>query len=354
MITNELLQFVQEQLAKQVPKDRIVEMLTPGGWTATDIDEAIAALQTPAVPLLKTFPQKKARNKMVISIGIILAVLIVVGVIWYFVFPSTLPSFLQRSAVVTEETASEVLPTPQTPPPPFDADMTLSWVQVPDEQNSAHLVVSVGSTTNSADKQFLAQYFSKGYDVQHIPAVASASEVASRYSEAVRSVQEATTPFFQCSVTMAQEQCNYANVRAVGQLFSLQAYALDLAGKIDDAFSAGESLVHLGQQVTANADDVINLLLGFELQQNGYQDTVVLNTKTQEPHNLTVEDKVGRVVALRANHKNVLKILYSRSAEMVDYLTDSNRGLSFPLTAEDPLMLNGYRDTLTSENFRAM
>src|SRR3989338_1808136 len=121
---------------------------------------------------------------------------------------------------------------------------------------------------------------------------------------------------------MTPEQCNYQPVRNIGRLLLLRSYVLEKAGKTTEALFVTESLIDLGRKITANTDEILALRVGWGLQKDAYDRIVLLNPKLSTPFPITTEEKVSRINALRAEHKNVFKIAYTRQAEFLEYLTD--------------------------------
>ena len=179
MINNELLKFVQEQLAHNVPREQIIAILKPGGWSEADVAEALQALQSSAVPLLKTLPVSPAGKKRTLIISIFALVLVIAGVaVWFYSSKTKTPSLSTESQTIPAPSAPSVASS--TPVLPFDSDLVVMWTRVPDEQNIASAVISAGQTISKDDSAFLSKYFGKGYITKDLPVLASANTVTSR------------------------------------------------------------------------------------------------------------------------------------------------------------------------------
>ena len=351
MINNELLKFVQEQLAHNVPREQIIAILKPGGWSEADVVEALQALQSSSVPLLKTLLVSPAGKKRTLIISVIAFFLVIAGVaVWFY------SSKVKTPALSTESQTISVPATPSvassTPVLPFDSDLTVVWMKVPDEQNSASAIIAARQTISKDDSAFLSKYFGKGYIVKDLPVLASANTVTSRNMGALKAFDlSSTTPYFQCSAIMTPEQCNYQSVSNIGRLLLLRSYVLEKAGKIPEALSVTTSIIDFGQKVTREVDDVIPLLVGWTLQKDGYQRIVLLNPKLSKPFSISADEKASRINILREEHKKVFKFIYTRETEGLEYMADKNKVPSFPQTAEDVATVDEYRKSIALGKF---
>lgn len=354
MINNELLKFVQEQLGRNVPKEQIIAILKPGGWSDADVSEALQALQTPAVPLLKTFPVHGGKGRTLLIVGIVIfALLLIAAGVWFFLFrEKTSVSVVKQTVPVPETVPKPPPPVVSVPPTPFDSDLIVKWEKIPDGQNSASAINAAGGVISKADSDFLSKYFGKGYDVNNLPPLAEATSVAARNVKTLQAFFTAsTTPFFQCSVMMTPERCNFQPVINIGRFLLLRSYVLEKAGKMPEALSITSSLVGLGRKITKEADDVVSVRVGWSLQKDGYQRATLLNPKLSTPFGISAEEKTNHANALRDEHKNVFRIAYTREAEFLEYLADKNKVPSFPQTADDIATADEYRKSIALGKF---
>ncbi len=84
MVNNELLKFIKEQTLLKIPKEQIVAILKPGGWTPADVAEAFATLEKtePRIPVLGATAGKPKRNIIIFGAVFFLLSLLVLA-FWY-------------------------------------------------------------------------------------------------------------------------------------------------------------------------------------------------------------------------------------------------------------------------------
>ncbi|GEM_PF-3403196 len=415
MISDELLKFVREQLASNVPQEQIVAILKPGGWTEADVAEALKALhvgvvQKPVVPVstqlpifqqgesgvntaafqpvqnpvsqptispvtatpnpaevntqfqttfrLQTMPAAPtSKTKWPLIFVLILFLFALAGAgVWYFLYRAKAPAVtppVQEQAVVPE---TEKTPPVEAivPPPPvvFGQDLLMNWTKIPDDQNSAVDISAASALITQADKDFLSKFFGKGYDVKNLPTPSAATAVAARNVKTLQAFSTTSAmPLYQCSAVMTPEQCNFEPLRDIGRFLLLRSYVLQNAFKIPEALSIATNLADLGRKVTAGADEVVPLLVGWELQKNGYQRIAGLNTKTSAPVVLPADEKANRVNVLRDEQRKVFRLMYTRQAEGLEYLADENKVPSFPQSAKDISAADEYRKSIALGKF---
>lgn len=357
MINNELLKFVKDQLDRNVPKEQIVAILKPGGWTDADVNEALQALQTPAVPLLKVFPKSGAdlTSRLplwVVLVSVLFLLIMVGGGLWYFLSRGSVSTTPTQKQLPASEAGRMPPIATSTPAIVGDQDLMVSWTKIQDDQNIARAMSAIAVMITASDKDFLSKYFGKGYDIKNLPAVSVASAVAARNVKALQVFSAVSVaPLYQCSTVMTLSGCDIQALRDIGRLLLLRSYVLERAGKNQDALAIVSNMVDLGRKVTSGADEVLTLLAGWELQKNGYQRMAELNQKVSAPFNLSADDKTGRLNTLRTEQKNIFKYLYTRESEALEYLADKNKLPSFPQLADDIAAADEYRKSITLGKF---
>lgn len=463
MINEELLKFVREQVAAKVPKEQIIAILRPGGWTEADVTEALDSLPKPApapvvppppppqppvsapqpavrppvsapapspviVPPPVVFPatprvapsvapmvtpsaapsvassfgvhsagtttafkpvapapatttafspmiggkqtseffvppSTSRGKKLPIIIALIVFLLVLAGAgAWWFFKIRNVPVVLnseQEQVMQTPaqtETTSPVT-TNTAPVTSFDSDMLVTWEKIPDGQNSAAAINAAGAMISKGDSDFLAKYFSKGYDAKNLPPAAEATAVGLRNVKVLQAFAAASTlPQYQCSALMnpttdsTSGPCSVLPVRDIGRFLLLRTYLLERANKIPEALSIAQAIVDLGRKITAQAD-LLSVLTGWSLQKDGYQRILDLNSKVSAPFTLSTSDKDSRIGALRAETRLMFKFSYSNQAEVLDYLADKNKLPTFPLGADYAPTIEEYRKSITQGSF---
>ncbi|KKU67670.1 MAG: hypothetical protein UX89_C0013G0006 [Parcubacteria group bacterium GW2011_GWA2_47_16] len=412
MISDELVKFVREQLTNNVPKEQIAAILKPGGWTDADVAEAIGAVHfvpkppvsappvfqptatgtvasvgtvtptqnplgqqsQPANPIfnpanptgvqtqfqtafrLQTMPAMPSSGKKwpIIIVLILFALLIAGAGVWYFLYrqPASVTVAPPQEQLLVPETEAPLSVEAPAPVVSLGQDLLTAWTKIPDEQNSAAAISAAGALITKADSDILNKYFGKGYDVKNFPPIATANAVAGRNVKTLQAFSAAlAAPSYQCSILMTPQQCNYQPVRNIGRLLLLRSYVLEKAGKMLEALSIASNIVDIGKKISAEADDAVPILIGWNLQKDGYQRISSLNPKLSAPFVISADEKPSLVSVLRDEHKNVFKIAYTRQAEFLEYLTDKNKVPSFPLNAEELAVAEEYRKSITLGKF---
>ena len=113
MVTSELITYIRQQLAADVPKEKIVKVLTPNGWSSQDISQAFSSIDQKI-----TNPSFIGR-KILLSSGLIIAS----GLYAFFQYTANSP---RTSAIVTyvplpkqnvpaSSSVADIQPSPSTP-----------------------------------------------------------------------------------------------------------------------------------------------------------------------------------------------------------------------------------------------
>ena len=410
MINDELVKFVREQLTNNVPKEQIAAILKPGGWTDADVAEAIGMVHIAPKPMVPTPPvfqpivtgtvantgnviptqnptQVQQANPIVSAVNqtgiktqfqtpfrlqttpaipssgkkwpvimiLILLLLVLAGAaVWYFLYRDNSPVVTepQQEQVAVSETENAVPEEVSAVQTSSGQDLLLGWTTIPEEQNSATAINATGAMLIKADTDFLSKYFGNGYDVKNLPTDSAATAVAARNVKTLQAFSAASAiPAYQCSATMTPERCNFQPVRNIGRLLLLRSHVLEKADKIPEALSIATNIIDFGNKVTASADEVVQLLVGWELKKNGYQRISLLNPKASAPVTFSADDKAGRVNALREEQKNVFKFHYTRQAEVLEYLADKSKLPSFPQSVENIATAEEYRKSIALGKF---
>jgi hypothetical protein len=93
------------------------------------------------------------------------------------------------------------------------------------------------------------------------------------------------------------------------------------------------------------------MVVGWSLQKDGYQRIVSLNSKLLTPFAMSADEKAGRVKALRDNHKELFKFLYTRKSEELDYLVNKSKTPSYPMSDTEVASLEEYRKSIELGSF---
>ncbi len=152
--------------------------------------------------------------------------------------------------------------------------------------------------------------------------------------------------YYQCSLA-AEEDCHLNTLRDVANLAATNSIQLYKDGKAGEARTYAQKIVKLGQMITASTDDVIELLIGWLVQKTGYYTL----TQIKPTIAISTNDKALLINNLREEQKKALKVIYTRTIESIDYITDSNKKPSLALSKTQEEVVKSYRDIKTGFNW---
>ncbi len=265
---------------------------------------------------------------------IIVGILIVVGGIYFF---------LQNKKSVT--TPAPVVSNMVQPPLSFDdSDLRLPVsVRILDSVNSVSSFNAIKSdAVSSADQVFFKKYFST-YSPQNLPPVVQSQNILNTYSNLLGIFNSNSNKQYQCLFELGDD-CSLLGVQEVADIASLQALTSFQQKKLSDAQNIASNIVTLGRNITANADSVITLLVGWTVQKLGYNVLFTIEPK----YTISSDEKSNLIVSLRQEQKKVLQYMYTDAAEEIDYITSSNNKPSRPLSSDEEDLINTYRQGSTT------
>lgn len=246
-----------------------------------------------------------------------------------------------------KKSASMVLPTNKVPSNTKDStafndsDLRISYISISNSNNSAPAfnAVKANSITKS-DLDFLSKYVTN-YSPTNLPPVAQSQKILSTYPDLLNIFDANANKKYQCSV-LIEDTCRFQSIRDISNLAGLRALVSFQQNKSNQAETTAYNLIALGKNVTANADEVIPLLIGWPVQKLGY--SILSTIRPKENTALFTDSEKGILITqLRQEHKNVLRYAYTRAAEGIDYITYPNKKPSIILTPDDEDMVATYR-----------
>ncbi len=220
-----------------------------------------------------------------------------------------------------------------------DSDLKVSFVRVPASENSLAGWNQIKSDAISkSDNDFLTKYFTS-FDPANLPAFGDGTRIINNYqNKKLLKIFDAQSNYaYQCSLTMG-DVCNSFNIiRSTAKLAALSAVVSFEQKKYADATAEAQKVVMTGQKMTAHADDVITLLIGWMIQKSGY---AILNEVQSKQHGVSMapEEKARLIANLREENKNVFKIMYSGEAETIDYITSPANKPAYVLSLDEGLI----------------
>ncbi|MCX6716840.1 MAG: hypothetical protein NTV72_02875 [Candidatus Taylorbacteria bacterium] len=210
----------------------------------------------------------------------------------------------------------------------FDSEfLGVSYIKIADSGNSAPLWSKVfGSEISKTDKEFLNKYLAN-FSIKNLPPVSQSNDLIKKYKNLLNVFDSAKVlNSYQCSYQMG-EVCNFSVIMDASNLASLRATVFLNQNKLPEAVSEAKSIINVGESISNNGDDVINLLVGWKIQRLGYQIIKGINEKGEKTY-LTTEEIGNKISDLRKSHTFVLKLMYIRNSEIIDYITSENNELS--------------------------
>ncbi len=292
---------------------------------------------------------KNSQKGFVVPLLIVIAVLVIGGGVYYFTKKAPASQVNNIQSSIPDQSGITNTNNVSSSPISTDSDLKISYVKIPASNNSASTWNSISATAIAkSDLDFLGKYFGS-YSSTNLPPLSQSTALLAKYQSLLATFDSAIQKQYQCSIDMG-ESCLLNSVRYTSQVAALRAVVSMEQKKLTDAQKEAEGVVSAGKQVTANADDVIPLLVGWLSQKLGYG---ILNTihQNQGGTYLAADKKAQLIATLRQEHKTVLKFMYTRYAELVDYITSpSNKPADKALASDEEDQVNTYRKEATASS----
>ena len=245
--------------------------------------------------------------------------------------------FTQNKPPVTTLT-TQVSNNPQVSSGFNDSDLKISATRISDTTNSASAFSAIKSDAISkVDLDFLTKYLSN-YSSKNLPPVSQSQKILTTYSNLLSIFDANASKQYQC-LFASGDTCSLQPVRSISNLAGLRALTFFQQNKSSQAQSTASNIVGLGKNVTANADSVITLLVGWSVQNLGYNILATVQPKGA----ISANEKTTLVANLRNEQKKVLQYMYTGVAEEIDYITSPNNKPSRSLVPDEEDLINTYR-----------
>ncbi len=275
----------------------------------------------------------KSKTKIIL-IGIILIVVIIVGIVFAFSSKKSTTQNKQSATTLTTQVSNTL----QESSGFNDSDLRISATRISDTINSAYAFSAIKSDAISkVDQDFLTKYFGN-YSSKNLPPINQSQKILTTYSNLLSIFDANVSKQYQC-LFESGDTCSLQSLINIGNLASLRALTLFQQNKSSQAQSAASSIVNFGKNVTANADSVITLLVGWSVQNLGYNILATVQPKGA----ISSSDKSTLIANLRNEQKKVLQYMYTAVAKEIDYITSPNNKPSRPLDADEEDLINTYR-----------
>ncbi len=279
---------------------------------------------------------KNQKGFSVVSLVVVVAV-VAIGVGAYF-YLRTIVQENHMKVTSTLPVTNDSKNTTQTTSTFNDSDMRISASRIPASKNSAPIFNDANSDiTSKADLDFLTKSFTN-FSPKSLPPVAESQKILTTYSKLLTIFDENAYRQYQCLPTLG-DACPLQPVRHIGNLASLRATTLLEQNKLTQAQISASSVVALGKNITADADGIITLLVGWSLQNQGYTILGMIKPKTT----ISEADKKVLISNLRKEHKNALRYMYTETAQAMDYITSAANKPSRPYIDNEEEEIATYR-----------
>lgn len=277
-------------------------------------------------------------NTSIIIILIIVIILIAGG--WY------LYSSSQEKLATTNTPISQVLNDTQNPIVPSDADLRIPYVPISSSNNSAQTFNAVKTDSiTKADSDFLSKYFGS-FSSKNLPPVAQSQKILTTHADLLKIFDANANKPYQCSIAMG-ESCFLQPVRNIVSLAALRAVTSFQQNKSTEAQTTASNIIGLGKSITANLDDTITLLMGWTTQKLGYSILLMVHPKNTSPQ-FSDSEKTNLIATLQQEQKKSIQYGYTRSIEIIDYITSPNNKPSIVVDADGEDLVKIYRDGIVA------
>lgn len=223
-----------------------------------------------------------------------------------------------------------------------DSDLKISLIRIPDSENSSSAFNAIKSDAISPpDQNFIKQYFIN-YSSKKLPPITQSQKILDSYSNLLTIFNNNSNKKYQCSFVFG-DTCSLTSIRNMAYLSGIKATTLFQQNKSIEAQGVASDIVIFGKNITANSDEVITLLVGWSIQNIGYN----ILTTVKSINRVSNDEKTNLISNLRLEQKNVLRYLYTYTAEQIDYITSSDKKPTRPLYSDEEDLINIYRNNIS-------
>ena len=265
---------------------------------------------------------------------VIIGVLVVGGGVYFY---------SQNKSVSTTAPINDVSNNAKNSNAFYDSDLRISHASISVSNNSASAFNAVKTNlVAKADSDFLSKYFAN-YSAKNLPPITQSQKILTAHTDLLNIFDANANKQYQCSIGIG-ENCSLQPIRNIANLAALRSLVAFQQNKPSEAQSTALNIVTLGKNVTANADAVITLLVGWSVQNLGYN---ILAT-VQPKGTLSANEKANLIATLRQEHKKALRYEYTRTAEGIDYITSPANKPSAIITSDEEETIAIYRKGATA------
>ncbi len=271
---------------------------------------------------------KNSQKGFIMLLPIIIVVVVVGGGIYLF--------SQNRPFAGTPKT--QVSGTTQTSLSFNDSDLRILATRISDSVNSAPVFNTIKSDViTKTDQTFLVKYLGR-YSSNSLPPIEESQKILATYSNLLDIFDTNVKKQYQCLFTLG-DVCSLQSIRNIQNIIGLRAVTFFQQNKSSEAQSTAYDIVSLGRSITTNADSANTLLVGWSVQNLGYD---ILTTIKQKGI-ISVNDKLALIANLRKEQKKVLQYMYTGTADEIDYITSPNNKPSRQLDHDEEDLVNTYR-----------
>ncbi len=221
-----------------------------------------------------------------------------------------------------------------------ESNMRISLIHAASTNNSpVAFSTPKKATIEDTDNEFMGKYF-EVYSSKNLPPIDQSQKILSKYSEMLAAFDDNFDKSFECYVLGSP--CPLTNAHHAMALGGLRALVSFQENKIDEAQTQAENITMFGKNITAGADEIMNLLVGWSVQKLGYDIQSTIHEKTKVSK-ISDDQKKKLISNLRTEQKNVLRYIYTTFVEAVDYTDSKEKKPSIQISVDDEKGIAEYR-----------
>lgn len=352
MISQEIIDYIKNELARGVSEADLRKALSDAGWQATDIEEGFININTPSIQLssVEQPVQKRSKKPFLIILILVIVLAIIAGVIFFII-----PILNKNSA-----NAQDI--------PPFDdSDLRVKNIEVLQEQNAFYELNKIkdakikfpdGYTDDPDDKdkngrQLIRDIYDEKTQNQEL-----SKEIVSKNQDILMSFNEMDKKtafkellipdFNKVDFNSKYSAVNPANIFTITQIKVISIILLSGQGKTEESLSEAMRIISIGQKMKEGQIPFVGKMVGVGIQGIGLETArkVIANSSpTNEVMNNYLHNLNGLKDFSDALKSSAKIEIYLSKANTIDLINKEGvNALEENIFGDDPKIIEGFKN----------